>query len=252
MEARQLCFRGNGIGNGEIKMYNLICIDFDGTIAQYDGWKGVGIFGEPIKGVKEALRNLEKAGKKIIVYTTRGEVNSISQYLKEHDIPYDYINPAPKNNSHMSRKPIADVYIDDRAIQFPGEWTAEFVQRVIDFEPWYKLDSFTESEEELQSKEVPELMEEAIEIYKNKNQDYGDSYKIIGHVMERIFPKGITLNNASEFNRIGALILILTKITRYANLFSKEKINFDSKSDTTLDMGVYSFILTYLENINQK
>lgn len=245
--------------------YDTICIDFDGTIAKYDGFKGIGIFGDPIKGVKEALLDLKSAGKKIIIYTTRGEVNTVAEYLRVWHIPFDFINETPCNSANMSKaKPIADVYIDDRAIQFKGEWTAEFVQEIINFKPWHALQKselnaalssiskINSGSTPPQKRDVPELMEEAIKTYRKKNQDYGDSYKIIGHVMEKIFPKGITLNNASEFNRIGALILILTKITRYANLFSKEKINFDSKNDTVMDLGVYSFILSYLEEEDKR
>ena len=32
-----------------------ICVDFDGVIAQYDGFKGNDIFGDPIDGVQSCL-----------------------------------------------------------------------------------------------------------------------------------------------------------------------------------------------------
>jgi len=39
-----------------------IAIDFDATIATYTGWKGKGVFGPPVPGVKEALERFRKEG----------------------------------------------------------------------------------------------------------------------------------------------------------------------------------------------
>ena len=38
-----------------------VCVDFDGVIAKYDGYRGDEHYGEPIKGAKEFL---EKYGQK--------------------------------------------------------------------------------------------------------------------------------------------------------------------------------------------
>lgn len=101
-------------------MYNTIAIDFDGTIAEYDGWKGVGVFGKPIKGAVGSINSLKKEGWKIIIWTTRGETELIREYLSKHEIPFDSINEnllgTPKNVS--DKKVTADIYIDDRAIRF--------------------------------------------------------------------------------------------------------------------------------------
>lgn len=37
-----------------------ICVDFDGVIAQYDGFKGNDIFGDPIDGVQSAMEVLKE------------------------------------------------------------------------------------------------------------------------------------------------------------------------------------------------
>ncbi|MCS3133707.1 hypothetical protein NXW30_14985 [Phocaeicola vulgatus] len=37
-----------------------ICVDFDGVIAQYDGFKGNDIFGDPIDGVQSAMEVLKR------------------------------------------------------------------------------------------------------------------------------------------------------------------------------------------------
>lgn len=56
-----------------------LAVDFDGVIANYDGWNGP---------VVKALCDLSAEGWKIVVYSTRGE-DEIRGYLARHIIPYD-------------------------------------------------------------------------------------------------------------------------------------------------------------------
>ena len=96
-----------------------IMVDLDGVICTEER-----VFdrplADPIAGAKEALQELKNAGHTIVIYTARGwaEYNVTRHWLDEHGIPYDAI--------HMG-KPIAHVWIDDRAIQFknwPGTLAA--------------------------------------------------------------------------------------------------------------------------------
>ena len=231
-------------------MYKSICIDFDGTIAHYEEYKGIGVFGAPIEGVQMALQQLQEEGRLVIINTTRGEVKDIASYLNSYKIRYKHINYTPEKLDNMSKdKLIASVYVDDKALKFEGVWDSEFVKKILNFQPWHRKlnDKFI-----LPKKTVPQLMEEAAEIYKLKNQDYGDSYKIFGKVMEAIFPDGLQLSTVSEFNKIGVLTMTLTKIIRYANLFTKRQKDggeptYEAIKDTVLDKGVYSFMLAELE-----
>lgn len=95
-----------------------IAVDFDGVIAEYDGWKGTGVLGAPRLDVVAALRALRGEGWKIVIFTTRGEAE-ISAYLSEHQIPHDEIN---RNSDYKTQglKPVADVYWDDRAVRYSG------------------------------------------------------------------------------------------------------------------------------------
>jgi len=115
----------------------VIAVDFDSTIAHYSGWKGVGVFGPPIQGVQWALGKLKEMGATIIVHTCRAETRLISAYLKENEIPYDYINFSPQNEKlKLSEKKIAaDIYIDDRSLNFRGSWPDTF-REAINFSPW--------------------------------------------------------------------------------------------------------------------
>jgi adenylylsulfate kinase len=96
-----------------------IAVDFDGVIAEYDGYKGPGVLGEPRLDVIDALRTLRAEGWKIVIHTTRGE-QEIVGYLAQHGIPHDEIN---RNSDYKTQgpKPVADLYWDDRAVSYSGD-----------------------------------------------------------------------------------------------------------------------------------
>ncbi len=92
-------------------------IDFDGVIAEYDGWRGPDVFGAPIPGVREALQEFKRKRWLVIIWTTREATPRLLDYLAFHDLPYDGINTSEHNPPGCSSKPIADVYLDDRSWQ---------------------------------------------------------------------------------------------------------------------------------------
>jgi hypothetical protein len=110
-----------------------IAVDFDGVIADYDGYKGPGILGDPRPDVREALLELKKEGWKIIINTTRGEAE-ITEYLKQHGIPYDEFN---RNSDYKTQgsKPVADVYWDDRAVCYSGDARKD-IDAIRNFKTW--------------------------------------------------------------------------------------------------------------------
>jgi hypothetical protein len=115
----------------------IIAVDFDGTIAQYGSWKGVGVFGDPVLSAQWALKMLKNLGATIIVHTCRKETNLVIDYLREHKIPYDHVNYSPRNvELKLSPKKIAaDIYIDDKAIGFRGQWRETYLD-VVNFRRW--------------------------------------------------------------------------------------------------------------------
>lgn len=96
-----------------------IAVDFDGVLAEYDGWKGNGVLGTPRKDVVEVLRILRGDGWKIVIHTTRSETE-ISGYLALHEIPFDEINRNSAYNNPGS-KPVATIYWDDRSLCYSGD-----------------------------------------------------------------------------------------------------------------------------------
>lgn len=102
-----------------------ICIDLDGTICYTKGPHESYCDVEPLPGSIKYLQKLKDRGHYIIIYTARhmgschnnvGQVMArqgkvIIDWLDKYKIPYDEI---------VIGKPLADVYIDDKAIKFEG------------------------------------------------------------------------------------------------------------------------------------
>ena len=93
-----------------------VAVELDGTLAQYDGWKGHHIIGDPFPGAQAFIRCLQRRFH-VVLYTARVADNlssrraklAVENWLREHGFPpvavYDGIG-----------KPIASWYVDDRAV----------------------------------------------------------------------------------------------------------------------------------------
>ena len=116
-----------------------VAIDFDGVLHRYsEGWKDGQIYDDPVEGSREALQAMKDLGWKIYIFSTRSnklyhkdqekaQDQAMKTWLEHHGIPYDRI--------WNFGKPMADVYIDDRALTFRGDWKAT-LQDAQNFSPW--------------------------------------------------------------------------------------------------------------------
>jgi len=113
--------------------WRTLAVDFDGVIANYEGWEGEGAFGPPRMDVINALQVLRVEGWKIIVFSCRS-ADDIRSYLLLHKVPYDEIN---QNSSYKNGgpKPVANVYWDDRACYYSGDADKD-IDRIRHFRTW--------------------------------------------------------------------------------------------------------------------
>jgi len=106
-----------------------VCVDLDGTLAKYDGWKGIHDIGDPYPAAKDFMSRLyEKYYLIIFTVRTNLEMNYkeipdfvqyddhkaylrklVEEWLVKNEIPYDAVWTG-------QGKPSAHYYIDDRAI----------------------------------------------------------------------------------------------------------------------------------------
>lgn len=115
------------------EIFGSVAIDFDGTICEF-AWPDEG---PPTKGVKKALKEIKAMGLGIIIHSSRASsywgkvrfkyLQRVEEYMKKHKLPYDGI--------HTGRgKPIAIAYIDDRAVEYRGNWD-DVVKKVKELRP---------------------------------------------------------------------------------------------------------------------
>ena len=88
---------------------------------------------------------------------------------------------------------------------------------------------------------VTELMEDAICLFTERNLAYGESYRRFGPIMKALFPNGVTITTADDWNRMGVFFHIVDKLSRYSRDHKTGHI------DSMKDIGVYSTILQQLD-----
>ena len=125
----------------------VIAVDVDGTLCEYDGWKGPAHIGKPYPKVVEVLNKLKERGWLIVIWTTRKADNVLRKHLREHNVPFDYINKNPKGPQQGSPKLFADIYWDDRGLRFSGEGDIgavdKFVDQLEEMKPWFEKEKPT-------------------------------------------------------------------------------------------------------------
>lgn len=101
-----------------------ICVDFDGVLNEYDGYEE-GDLGEPLTGSKEFIKELRKKYK-VVILTSR-QKEQVIDWLNNNGFPSMKVT---------NRKVPAVAYIDDRAIQFNGNYK-KVISRLKNFKPYW-------------------------------------------------------------------------------------------------------------------
>jgi len=136
-EATKLKTELQSVHNGEDN-YKTVCVDLDGVLARYDGWKGHGVIGAPLSGASDLLVELQARDLKIVIFTTRG-AGEVKDWLIHHEL-FRYVDEINTNSDicgNNTGKPVASFYIDDRAIRFKGS-NSEVLGQIDNFKDWWK------------------------------------------------------------------------------------------------------------------
>ena len=92
----------------------LIAIDFDGTIVDNIHHKMGERFPPLFPGARDKISELREAGHKVMIFSCNNP-RWIAEVLEHYDIKIDYI--------WDQAKPVYDRLIDDRNLEFKGDWS---------------------------------------------------------------------------------------------------------------------------------
>jgi hypothetical protein len=111
----------------------IVCVDLDGVLNLYDGWRGADYFHPPRPGAIEFLKALHERNFQVVVHTVRWAPH-VWDWIRLHGLDaYVY--------SVTNEKLPAHVYIDDRAICFTGDFQST-LDRVATFRAhWESADA---------------------------------------------------------------------------------------------------------------
>lgn len=102
----------------------IIAVDFDGTIVEHEYPK----IGKPKLFAFETLKALQDRGDQLILWTYRcgKELDEAVEFCKNNGIEFYAVNknyPEEVYDGSLSRKILADVYIDDRNLGGFRDWS---------------------------------------------------------------------------------------------------------------------------------
>lgn len=127
----------------------ILCLDFDGCLHAYtSGWKGAGVIPDP--PVPGALAWMYEASRvfAIVIYSSRSKeaegIAAMRMWLTFHahaTLPPSSAEVLLSLVTFAHEKPNAFLTIDDRAIQFNGDWNVLDPTKLLDFKPWYQPES---------------------------------------------------------------------------------------------------------------
>lgn len=133
-------------------MKKTICCDFDGVIHSYtSGWQGIDQIPDlPVDGAIAGLHRLcDDPEIQVAIYSSRSsDINgrtAIKEWLDYWECVWrENNNIAPNDGNWLTQrcdfpcsKPPAVVYIDDRGINFDGDWS-KITTTLKDYNPWNK------------------------------------------------------------------------------------------------------------------
>lgn len=95
----------------------IIAVDLDGTLAQYDGWKGIGHIGDVIPGVANAMERAQAEGAEVHLFTAR--VSDPKDAAESHQVISKWAEANHFNFASITavKHKFFSEFWDDRAIQ---------------------------------------------------------------------------------------------------------------------------------------
>lgn len=105
------------------------------------------------------------------------------------------------------------------------------------------LDAYSEwgikRTKQLSAATVPDILRNMAQTFDERQQMYGDSYLQFGKVAKALWPGGLDHQTEDDYNRLGVVVQIISKLCRYTNTAA-------GHLDSAHDIAVYAAILESL------
>lgn len=83
---------------------------------------------------------------------------------------------------------------------------------------------------------VPEILEEMARTFRERNKQYGDNWRMVGQLMVVMFPQGVQLHSAADYDLWHLFELLIVKLSRFA-------IGKLQHKDSIHDLAVYAAMI---------
>ena len=107
----------------------VVCVDLDGVLNLFDTWRSPEYFHPPRPGAKEFLIRLNEAGFSVCIFTCRWH-EWAAKWLEDNGLA-QYVDRV------TDQKIPAEVYLDDRAVCFQGDFNQAY-QQIVNFRPFWE------------------------------------------------------------------------------------------------------------------
>lgn len=101
--------------------------------------------------------------------------------------------------------------------------------------PWWRNDT---------DRTAADVLEKGAELYRERNQQYGDGFIVTGNVLAAMFPHGVELKTQQDFRRWHLFEWMVGKMVRYAANFSR-----GGHPDSMEDAVVYGAMVAFEDRI---
>jgi len=93
---------------------------------------------------------------------------------------------------------------------------------------------------------VPEILSRLEKLYKDRNAEYGENFRVVGKVIEALFHDPPELFTEQDWNRWHLFELAIVKLTRYVEHYDK-----GGHKDSIEEMIVYLGMVAMLDQENK-
>ena len=107
----------------------VICVDLDGVLNTFDAWRSPEYFHPLRPGAGDFLRRLKEDGYRVVIFTVRW-FEWVEKWLEQNGVR-QYVDQV------TDRKCPAEVYLDDRAVCFRGDFE-EAYRQIVTFKPFWE------------------------------------------------------------------------------------------------------------------